>query len=91
MSKISDMGQAKLAKLVQQSAVPSVQNSTSVFTSSNFIDWYTMGMQTAGVLVSEQTAMQVGAVYACVALIGGIIASMPAQIYQRTQFGKVPV
>ena len=65
-------------------AAPQVNNAgTSMFTSSNFVDFVTMGLQTAGVMVTEQTALQISAVYACVALIGGSIASMPINIYQR--------
>lgn len=42
----------------------------------------------AGPAVTERTAMGVGAVYACVGLIGGAIASLPLPIYQRTDAGR---
>lgn len=38
--------------------------------------------------VNEQQAMSVSAVYACVALIGGAIASLPLKIYQRDGEGR---
>ena len=64
-----------------------ISNATSV-TSSNYLDFVTNGFRTAGVSVNEQTAMQVSAVYACVALIGGAIASLPLPVYQRTADGR---
>jgi len=41
-----------------------------------------------GPIVTEQTAMTVSAVYACVALIAGAIATLPLPIYRRTQEGR---
>lgn len=38
-----------------------------------------------GTVVNETTAMSVSAVYACVGLIGGAIASMPCHIYRNTK------
>ena len=66
---------------------PKLNNATTI-ASSNFIDWTTTGFKTAGVSVVEQTAMQVSAVYASVALIGGAIASIPLPVYQRTPSGR---
>lgn len=37
----------------------------------------------AGVAVTEQSAMAVGAVYACIGLIGGAMASIPLHFYRR--------
>ena len=74
----------------QSHSAPDVQNSTTV-ASSDFIDWTTTGFRTAGVSVVEQTAMQVSAVYASVALIGGAIASMPLPVYQRGKSGNKKV
>lgn len=42
----------------------------------------------AGVNVTPQLAMQVSAVYACVRLIAGAIASLPLHIYRRTDDGR---
>lgn len=46
------------------------------------------GMGGAGVQVTEKTAMQVSAVYACISLISGTIASLPFHIYERTEDGR---
>lgn len=69
------------------SKVPQINNST-VIASSNFLDWSINGLKAAGVSVNEHTAMQVSAVYACVALIGGAIASLPLPVYKRTPDGR---
>lgn len=37
----------------------------------------------SGVVVNEQTAMRVSAVYRCVSLIAGTIASLPCEVYRR--------
>ncbi|XZG71717.1 phage portal protein [Chitinibacteraceae bacterium HSL-7] len=54
---------------------------------SEFYQWATGGLA-AGVSVNERTAMAVGAVYACVSLIGGAVASLPLPIYKRTLDGR---
>lgn len=56
---------------------------------SQLYEWMTGGnMSSAGPAVTERTAMGIGAVYACVGLIGGAIASMPLPIYRRTASGR---
>lgn len=42
----------------------------------------------AGVNVTPETAMRVSAVYACVRLISGALASLPLSIYRRTPDGR---
>jgi HK97 family phage portal protein len=42
----------------------------------------------AGKAVTEHTARQVSAVYACVALIAGAVATLPLPIYERTRDGR---
>ncbi len=42
----------------------------------------------AGPAVNERTAMSVGAVFACVRLIAGAIASLPLPVYERTDAGR---
>lgn len=42
----------------------------------------------AGMPVTEQTAMAIGAVYACVGLIGGALAALPFHLYKRTPDGR---
>lgn len=55
---------------------------------SELYDWFTGGISLGGTVVTERTAMGVSAVYACVALIGGAIASLPLPIYRRTEGGR---
>lgn len=55
--------------------------SSSGYRGSELYEWLTGGLSGPG--VNEQTAMCVSAVYACVGLIGGAMASMPLPIYQR--------
>lgn len=45
----------------------------------------------AGQVVNETTAMKVSAVYACVALIGGAISTLPLPIYERTPDGRARI
>jgi HK97 family phage portal protein len=42
----------------------------------------------AGYAVTEDTAMRVSAVYACVRLIAGAVATMPLNVYERTKEGR---
>lgn len=73
---------------LSSSHAPEIRNATQV----NVSDMFSFGAtESAGVSVSESTAMQVSAVYACVALIGGAIAAMPLPVYQRTKDGREKV
>lgn len=63
-------------------SMPDIRRGTELF------EWMTGGMSSAGTAVTELTAMRVSAVYACVNLIGGAIASMPLPVYQRTADGR---
>ncbi|MET3132872.1 HK97 family phage portal protein [Oxalobacteraceae bacterium GrIS 1.11] len=45
----------------------------------------------SGQVVTKETAMRVAAVYACVRLIAGSIASLPLPIYERTTQGRKQV
>jgi len=45
----------------------------------------------AGKVVTEQTARQITAVYACVDLIAGAVASLPCTVYERTPTGSQPI
>lgn len=42
----------------------------------------------AGMPVTEQTVMAIGAVYACVGLIGGALAALPFHLYKRIKEGR---
>jgi len=48
-------------------------------------------MPVTGVNVTESTAMRASAVYACVGLIAGSIASLPLPVYRRTDSGRESV
>lgn len=61
---------------------------TTGSSSSELYDILTGGLSSsAGMPVTEQSAMAVSAVYASVGLIGGAIASMPFHIFKRTKDG----
>ncbi|WP_025917680.1 phage portal protein [Herminiimonas sp. CN] len=50
------------------------------------ISWWAPSF--AGQIVTKETAMRVSAVYACVRLIAGSIASLPLPVYERTTLGR---
>lgn len=80
--------QLAIAKLEQE--IAGVQASiplSSGYRGSALYELLTTGSY-AGPAVNEHTAMTVGAVYACVRLIAGAIASLPLPIYQRTPQGR---
>lgn len=68
-----------------------VANATATYPTSSgtsgsaLYEWLTAGgsFSTAGPAVTERTAMAIGAVYACIGLIGGAIASLPLKLYRR--------
>lgn len=73
----------------QQARTPHAEYSLGGATrGSDVYEWMVGGLSNAGVHVNEATAMSVSAVYACVSLIGGALASLPAQIYERTPEGR---
>lgn len=49
---------------------------------------FVFGGDSRSTTVTERTAMGISAVYACVSLIGGAIASMPLHIYRRSSDGE---
>jgi len=63
-------------------SLPDIRKGTELF------EWMTGGMSSAGVAVTEQSAMRVSAVYASINLIGGAIASLPLPVYERTLDGR---
>lgn len=61
-------------------------NNAAVLTSATaleFNEWLRGINAAAGVSVNDTSVMSISAVYACVALIGGTVASLPLQIYER--------
>jgi HK97 family phage portal protein len=77
--------EAERAKSVQASTPIS-----KITTGTEMYDIMTggMGFGGAGVPVTEQTAMAIGAVYACVGLIGGALAALPFHLYKRLEEGR---
>lgn len=63
--------------------------SSSGTSDSQLYEWLAGGSRSnAGPAVTERTAMSVAAVYACIGLVGGAIASLPLHIYKRTDEGR---
>jgi HK97 family phage portal protein len=68
---------------VNNAAVPS----SSVVRGSDSYSMFAI-QNNAGVPVTESTVMNVSAVYACIQLISGAMASLPLPIYERTPTGR---
>ena len=68
----------------QHNAVPSVRNSLALG-SAELYELLAGSPAASGVAVNESSAMRVTAVYACVRLIAGAIASLPLAVYRRTE------
>jgi HK97 family phage portal protein len=92
MSKWMDMlGELigdRSAAVSPQASIPS----SSGYQGGQLYEWM-MGANAsaAGYPVSERSAMSVSAVYACVSLIAGAIASLPLPIYRRSDEGREKV
>jgi len=79
---VAERQAARGVRAESYTASPDVTRGTELF------QWLSGGMSAAGVTVTEQSAMRVSAVYACVNLIGGALASLPLPVYERTQDGR---
>ena len=66
---------------------PAVNNSLSLG-SAELYELLAGSPAASGVAVNEASAMRVTAVYACVRLIAGAIASLPLAVYRRTDDGR---
>lgn len=64
---------------------------SSSMTAIEFSDWLRGVNSAAGVSVNDTSVMSISAVYACVALIGGTVASLPLQIYERKNASRIRV
>lgn len=66
-------------------AAPVVQNSVNLQDADAFFSTFGIGgTRAAGMVVNADTAMRFSAVFACMRLIGGAIASAPCKVYRRT-------
>lgn len=93
--RVSQPGSVILSTWKAEREAARLQNAGPVYPSSagpagsQLYEWMTGGnLSTAGPAVTERTAMGIGAVYACIGLIGGAIASLPLPIYKRTTAGR---
>jgi HK97 family phage portal protein len=67
---------------------PAVQNTWTSADSQAFQDIAWWAPSYTGQPVTAQTSMRVSAVYACVRLLSGSIASLPLPVYERTPAGR---
>lgn len=91
MRLASELKELRMAKEIADLRSSGIQNSTplsAITQGTSLYDMLTNGVSHAGPVINEQTAMSVGAVYACVRLISGAIAGMPLPIYQSTKDGR---
>lgn len=93
--RVSQPGSVILSAWKAEREAARIQNAGHVYPSSagtsgsQLYEWLAGGnASAAGPSVTERTAMGISAVYACVGLIGGAIASMPLPIYKRTNDGR---
>lgn len=77
------MAKRRNKQRVNNAAVPS----SSVVRGSDGYSMFAIPSN-AGVPVTESTVMNVSAVYACIQLISGAMASLPLPIYERTTTGR---
>ncbi len=78
-----------LTRLFRRTAAfPAVQNAVVSSSDPRLLEIFNVPASASGVAVTETSAMRVSAVYACVRLIAGAIASLPLPVYQRTPGGR---
>ncbi len=81
-SKTADLA----AQLQQaQAQISEIQNAVTVTSGDveGMMDLFNVNMSTHGESVTRESAMKVSAVYACIRLLCGSIATLPAHIYER--------
>jgi len=93
--RVSQPGSVILSAWKAEREAARIQNAGHTYPSSagtsgsQLYEWLTgSNISSAGPAVTERTAMGIGAVYACIGLIGGAIASLPLPIYRRTPDGR---
>jgi HK97 family phage portal protein len=75
---------ARRARLQRSS---DIKASSSNMSPAEFSEWLQGVRAGNGIVVTERTAMCISAVYACVALIGGAVLSLPLKFYRRNSDG----
>jgi HK97 family phage portal protein len=90
--RVSQSGSVVLKNWMASRSAAKVQASvpiSEITPGTEMYDIMTGGLRSvAGQHVTERSAMSVAAVYACVGLIGGAIASMPFHLFKRTDNGR---
>lgn len=71
----------RIEPVLDNAAIKNSDSSIGKMNPDEFAQFVYAGMNSSGMVVNEQTAMKVSAVYACVSLIGGAIASLPLPVY----------
>ncbi|MFW5407734.1 phage portal protein [Pectobacterium brasiliense] len=71
-----------IPQFYQRSSVPGKRNNWSIFPSG-----VRGGHSNAGVMVTPETAMAIGAVRACVTLLAESVAQLPCELYRRSKDG----
>lgn len=83
MSKKRSKSGKKTTQVVDQVAAPQIVRGSELW------EAFTGGASSGGLPTpTERTAMQISAVYACVAIIAGAISAMPLHIYKQAQNGE---
>lgn len=82
MSKKRSKAGGKAAKVANQTPAPLIVRGSEL--------WMDLGgsMSSGLPIPTERTALQISAVYACVALISGAISAMPVHIYKQAPSGE---
>lgn len=70
------------AKARQRAVAVKNSVSSTNMTMDSFNEFVTGGMSTAGVYLNERTAMTISAVFACIQLIAGAVASLPLPVFR---------
>lgn len=64
-------------------------NPATSLTGSGILGWLTGGMSDAGEVVSEQSALGIATVYACVRVLSESLASLPCKVFHVTDKGRL--
>lgn len=92
--RVSHQGSVILTQWKAEREASRLKNSASIPVSdgvkgSELYQWLTgNNISAAGPSVNERTALGIGAVYACIGLIGGAVSCLPLPIYRRGSDGR---
>lgn len=79
-----------LERLGIRTEARNVQDPTKTVSAGDFFQWLTggIGIASSDVLVNEDTAMTVPAVWAAVNFLSGTLAGLPLKVYRKTKDGR---